>query len=311
MPKAKSIKPIKDYFDGLEVIQVRVEKGRCRERTLCRWYGNEFGVTDTTSRDYINSLQKCGLLVSERRTGYLECKFDSSRRNWKEEVIRIIDRNVHFILDMVAVCESGASERRLLKIGRSRYGLSNRCNESEITNRSGWLKSAGMLERRAGRLWATDGGRDLLIDPKEYGGKGEGLEHRTLKEYVCENAERVIRKRHVSRRQCEFPLPSGDKVDVSAELRGAIWLLEVKSRVSSDVDLRRGIYQCVKYEAVARAKEGLKRKRPRKVVSMLVVEHKLPGRCRRLAEELGVKHRVLNKKERKSLEEKRTDWGHG
>ena len=311
MPKWKSIKPIKDYFDGLEAIQARVEMGRCRERTLRRWYGNVFDVTATTSRDYINSLQKCGLLVSERRTGYLECEFDSRMRNWKEEVIMIIDRNVHFILDMVTACEGGASERQLLKIGRSKYGLSDRCNESEITNRSGWLKSAGMLERRAGKFWATDRGRDLLINPKEYGGRGEGLEHRTLKEYVCENAEKVIRKRRVSRRQCEFPLPSGDKVDVSAELRGAIWLLEVKSWVSSDVDLRRGIYQCVKYEAVARAKEEVERRRPRKVVSMLIVEQKLPEQCRRLAEELGVKHRVLNKKERKSLGEKRKEGRRG
>ncbi len=48
----------------------------------------------------------------------------------------------------------------------------------------------------------------------------------------------------------EKGLPSGDSVDVSFE-NNKHWVgVEVKSEISDEFDILRGLYQCVKYQAV-------------------------------------------------------------
>lgn len=81
-------------------------------------------------------------------------------------------------------------------------------------------------------------------------------------------------------------LLSGDRVDVVYCTDEEVLAIEVKSRVSSWEDLRRGIYQCVKYRAVLKAQE----RGSRTVRSLLVTETDLPSDLARLATDVEVPH---------------------
>lgn len=89
--------------------------------------------------------------------------------------------------------------------------------------------------------------------PGVRGGIGEGAAHRTLKEYIRDNPLSVGIKRKGAKAETEKDLPSGDRIDVFFE-NGTSWVgVEVKSEQSSEDDIRRGLYQCVKYRAVMEA----------------------------------------------------------
>ncbi len=84
---------------------------------------------------------------------------------------------------------------------------------------------------------------------------------------------------------------SGDRVDVVFCAEREIVAIEVKSRDSNWADLRRGIYQCVKYKAVLLAQDDCL-----PVDSWLVTETALDGDLKALAKKLGVKHKVISLK---------------
>lgn len=83
---------------------------------------------------------------------------------------------------------------------------------------------------------------------------GEGEEHKALKEYVRDNPFVVGLGYGTAKGVAEFPLPSGDKVDVLFNREHLIFAVEVKPAHSSEADLTRGLFQCVKYQAVLVAK---------------------------------------------------------
>ena len=97
---------------------------------------------------------------------------------------------------------------------------------------------------------------------------GEGINHKALRLWVKDNPEGVDRSFRSVRAETEVDLLSGDRVDVVFYADREIVAIEVKSRDSNWADLRRGIYQCVKYEAVLCAQEL----RNRSVRSLLVTE---------------------------------------
>ena len=83
---------------------------------------------------------------------------------------------------------------------------------------------------------------------------------------------------------------SGDRVDVVSYARDRTVAIEVKSRDSNWADLRRGVYQCVKYRAVLAAQDI--RRNPI-VETWLVTESPLPGDLKALARRLGVRTRQV------------------
>ena len=87
---------------------------------------------------------------------------------------------------------------------------------------------------------------------KKYVGGGEGECHKNLKLYIAANPH-IIGIFQKLKSSIEYPLPSGDSIDVSFE-NEIVWIgVEVKSIKSSDHDILRGLYQCVKYNAVMEA----------------------------------------------------------
>jgi hypothetical protein len=89
--------------------------------------------------------------------------------------------------------------------------------------------------------------RPLLSAATDFVGGGESECHRAFKAWVAENPQCFGLPTHIARGITEYPLPSGDTVDVLFTHQGEFIAIEVKSSVSSDADITRGIFQCVKY----------------------------------------------------------------
>lgn len=89
------------------------------------------------------------------------------------------------------------------------------------------------------------------IKKANYGyGTGEGEEHKTLKEYICQHPD-SLGFYDVVLAETEHILPSGDRLDVYFELSDSTHVaVEVKPSISIEQDITRGVFQCVKYYAV-------------------------------------------------------------
>lgn len=116
---------------------------------------------------------------------------------------------------------------------------------------------------------------------------GEGPEHRLLKDYIVKNPFIVgLPPAHASGSP-EFGLPSGDRVDVVFVGNGLKTAVEVKSCISSEDDIARGLFQCLKYRVVLEAQAALSAS-PFDVCVFLVVGKKFPESLLPLKNSLGV-----------------------
>ena len=118
-------------------------------------------------------------------------------------------------------------------------------------------------------------------------GGGESESHRKLKEFIASHPEAVDLPYGTSRGKTEYPLPSGDKLDISFATKNGWVAVEVKSKISTEADIARGLYQCVKYVAVMRAVEASENR----VVggqALLALGSALPARLVPLKNMLGV-----------------------
>lgn len=144
-----------------------------------------------------------------------------------------------------------------------------------------------------------EGGREK--DGLRYGrGGGEGKNHKSLREWVMKNPHLIMKKIDVES-DTEVQLPSGDLIDVAYRTPDGrqIVAIEVKSKDSDEHDLRRGIYQCVKYRAVLCAQNCAEKVRDCSVRSLLVTEEKLVGDLRKIAEALDIELWVTCRKDGK------------
>jgi hypothetical protein len=125
-------------------------------------------------------------------------------------------------------------------------------------------------------------------------GGGESEHHRLLKEYVAAHPALIGLAATVANGVTEYVLPSGDELDVLFR-EGQEWIaVEVKSQISGDDDLVRGLFQCVKYHAVLEA-FLLSTGRSPNVRTILVTGRPWPGELLPLRNILGVEviHTVL------------------
>lgn len=135
----------------------------------------------------------------------------------------------------------------------------------------------------------------LVRSAASFRGGGESPEHRALKEFVAANPAAIGLPAVMSPGSVEFPLASGDFVDVFFRARSLSVAVEIKSDRSTVGDLTRGIFQCIKYRAVLEAtlvSEG----RPPNARAILVLGGTMPEELLALANLLGVEfvHQVAN-----------------
>lgn len=113
------------------------------------------------------------------------------------------------------------------------------------------------------------------IMKKSIGTGGEGEAHKQLKEFVANNPTVVGLPLSCPKGEAEFNLHSGDSVDVVFSWRNELIAVEVKSGNSDMGDIHRGLYQCVKYQAVLEAMLGIQGK-PKNVRTLLLLEGSFP-----------------------------------
>jgi hypothetical protein len=153
------------------------------------------------------------------------------------------------------------------------------------------LHAFGLAPAKADYLQAVAKGRPEGATKESraatFGGGGESHEHRTLKLFVAKNPELVGLPASVGEGKTEEPLQSGDVLDVFFRHGQDSIAVEVKSAVSSEADIVRGMFQCVKYRAVLEAQqaaEGL----PQSARAILALELKLAPKFQALKNILGI-----------------------
>jgi hypothetical protein len=108
-------------------------------------------------------------------------------------------------------------------------------------------------------------------------GHGESEDHRRLKEYVAAHPRIIGLPANLKRGQTEYGLPSADCIDVLFK-NGPAWIgAEVKSALSSEDDIVRGMFQCVKYRALIEAAQKYQLEAVNARV-VLVLGKKLPAK---------------------------------
>jgi hypothetical protein len=118
-------------------------------------------------------------------------------------------------------------------------------------------------------------------------GSGESPSHKQFKEYISKNPSILGFPKSVGLGEVEQNLPSGDVADILF-VSGKNWIIvEAKSRISDTADIYRGLYQCVKYQAVAEAFQSEKGLQPSCRV-VLVLENGFPDELIELKNLLGI-----------------------
>lgn len=119
-------------------------------------------------------------------------------------------------------------------------------------------------------------------------GTAESEAHKRLKDYVAQHPRSVELNKSLALGETEYQLPSGDIPDVLFQNTRRCIAVEVKSHISSEDDLRRGLFQCVKYRAILRACRSLEG-RAYEADAILAIEGSLPKELIPVRNTLGVK----------------------
>ncbi len=118
-------------------------------------------------------------------------------------------------------------------------------------------------------------------------GGGESEAHKKFKAWAAANPLALGIKGKVLETLTEYKLPTGDAVDILFKLQRRWIGVEVKSHISNDEDLARGVFQCIKYQALLEAFQKAEA-RTTDVATLLAVEAKIPDAIRLLANVTGV-----------------------
>ncbi len=116
---------------------------------------------------------------------------------------------------------------------------------------------------------------DELEKAKRIRGGGEGIQHKDFKLFISQNPSSVGLSPRVILEMIEYPLPSGDTIDLMFS-QGALKIgIEVKSLISSVPDILRGLFQCVKYKYLIEAEQIVNNQQPNSRV-ILALQGSLP-----------------------------------
>ena len=125
------------------------------------------------------------------------------------------------------------------------------------------------------------------IRRSKYGTAGETEEHRRLKESIASNPAIVGLDITLAPGVNEYGFRSQDAVDVLF-ISEKQWVgIEVKSKISNVDDIERGIYQCIKYQALIEATQKVKNIQATSKV-ILALEAQFPSKLISLRDTLGI-----------------------
>lgn len=116
-------------------------------------------------------------------------------------------------------------------------------------------------------------------------------EHRGLRDYIANNPNVLGLAFEIG--VTEYPLKSGDSIDVLFSSKKEIIGVEVKSILSGNDDVERGIFQCIKYREVLKAENIIENKK-KHVDCILVTESEMDKKNLSYSKKLNVKHFKIN-----------------
>jgi hypothetical protein len=151
--------------------------------------------------------------------------------------------------------------------------------------RSRWLAKLGEAEEPL--YISPEEGAQFKYGGGSFGGGGESPYHEALRLWVKANPAIVLPAYSASSTDTEVALLSGDRVDNVYDRGDRIAVIEVKSWISNDDDLERGIYQCIKYRAVM---EAMMHQQPRPIDAVLVTERALSPDHKKLIDRHNILH---------------------
>lgn len=162
----------------------------------------------------------------------------------------------------------------------------------EVWRYQGWDELLNRYKMRPirGRISLQKKGDQVSTVPSKGGwsNEPESEQHKSLKKWVANNPQLLKSKIPFKLGTEEWLYASADKVDVMFEHQDGCIAVEVKSSISNDKDLERGIYQCIKYQSLLRAELKAKGHVPNGLC-VLVVERDLPQKLVELSDLLGIR----------------------
>lgn len=144
-------------------------------------------------------------------------------------------------------------------IDKSDFSKLNRKQRREIVNRvlsevfafSRWDDVLSALGLRALKNIAHI--NEIISKSRTYGSGGESDNHKNMKNHILNNPTLLGLAGNFHSAETEYLLPSADSIDILFK-SSHDWIgVEVKSEISKQEDLLRGLFQCVKYRALLEA----------------------------------------------------------
>jgi hypothetical protein len=117
-------------------------------------------------------------------------------------------------------------------------------------------------------------------------GTGESEDHKNFKDFISKNPS-IIGLKSDLKSEIEYCLPSADKIDVLFRDKLQKIGVEVKSIISDEADILRGIFQCVKYKHLIEAEQVIYDEIPDSKV-ILALQGKLPEKLILIKNLLGI-----------------------
>ena len=149
------------------------------------------------------------------------------------------------------------------------------------------IVDAGQMAAISAYDWVQVGIYVFGLPPtKTRSGTAESAAHRALKEWAAANPERFGAPAG-ARAETEVWFPSGDESDAAFIADGEMLIVEVRPGGPEEHELRRALFQCVKYREVQRAADRAEG-RTRAVRAALAVPAGVPDELADLASRLDV-----------------------
>ena len=94
-----------------------------------------------------------------------------------------------------------------------------------------------------------------VVAAAQHGAGGENAEHKSLKEYVAQHPELAHLRKQAGPAELEHVFESADCIDILFKHRDEWVGVEIKAALSSEADVMRGLFQCVKYQTLIEAQQ--------------------------------------------------------
>jgi len=280
----------RDYLSGGKLYQ---ERARAALPLLVRQ------ASQSTTVYYSDLAAELGM-ANERNLnyvlGYVGDAMESLSKDWKEKIpaIQCLVINKRDRMPGEGIGWFITKKEDFRKLPRKEQRRLVKLELEKVFAFRGWpavLKAFGLAPAKADyskvAVKAKISGPTRESRAASFGGGGESTEHRKLKLHVAKNPETVGPPASVGPGKTEELLPSGDVLDVFFKHAMDRVAVEVKSALSSETDIVRGLFQCVKYRAVLEAQQASEGQ-PQSARAILALEAKLPTNLHALRNILGV-----------------------